>query len=402
MIASTRHSYKLLNTEKKQNLLSFIEEYSRVANIIVKEIWRALPEDLSLPLFQDYKKFNIETFLSARVLQCAANQATGIVKSCIEKQRRLMWVQKNKNSEIKDVKFSAPKEGFISPELNANCANIKLNNCKHFAGFVKLSSLGISKVFIPIDKTSQFSKWNNLGAKLSTFIKLFKYGFQLSWKLDRMPKPQGDKIVGVDQGYNTVVTFSDGQTTPNSDGHGHSLKSIIDKLSRKKKGSKSFARAQTHRKNFINWSINQLNFSNIKEVRLEKVINIRKNVRSSRKMSHWSNPEIRDKIIRQCELLEVPVVEQSCSFRSQRCSSCGSVRKANRNGKYYKCKHCGFVCDADKNAANNHKADLPDIPINLRGHKLNLGNGFFWKPEGLFNYDGSELIVPNSQVKIFQ
>lgn len=402
MIASTRHSYKLLNVEKKQNLLSFVEEYSRVANIMVKEIWNALPEDLSLPMFQDYKKFNIETFLSARVLQCAANQATGIIKSCIERQRRRIWVQKNKNSEIKDVKFSAPKEGLIFAELNANCVNIVLDNCKFFAGFVKLGSLGVDKILLPIDKTSQFSKWKNLGAKLSPFIKLFKHGFQLAWKLERTPKPQGDKIVGIDQGYNTVATFSDGQTTPDSDFHGYSLKSVIDKLARKKKGSKSFARAQTHRKNFINWSINQLDFSNMKEVRLEKVINIRKSVRSSRKMSHWSNPEIRDKIIRRCEMLEVPVVEQSCSYRSQRCSSCGSVRKANRKGKNYECKHCAFVCDADLNAANNHEVDLPDIPVNLRGRKLNLGNGFFWKLEGLFNYDGSELIVPDNQAKIFQ
>lgn len=402
MIASTRHSYKFLNFKKKQNLLYFIEEYSRVANIMVKKIWDTLPEDLTLPLFQDYKKFSIETFLSARVLQCAANQATGIIKSCIEKQRRRLWVQKNKNSEIKDIKFSAPKEGFIAAELNSNCVNIKLDNCEFFAGFIKLGSIGINKILLPIDKTSQFLKWENLGAKLSLFVKLFKHGFQLSWKLERSPKPQGDKIIGIDQGYNTVATLSDGQVTPNSDCHGHSLKSVIDKLSRKKKGSKSFKRAQTHRKNFINWSISQLDFSNIKEVRLERVINIRKGVKSSRKMNHWSNPEIRDKIIRQCEILEVPVVEQSCFYRSQRCSSCGSVRKANRKGKTYECKNCGFVCDADLNAANNHEVDLPDIPINLRGCKLNLGNGFFWKPEGLFNYDGSELIVPDSQAKIFQ
>jgi transposase len=87
------------------------------------------------------------------------------------------------------------------------------------------------------------------------------------------------------------------------DNHEHSLSSILDKLSRKKKGSKAFKRAQIHRKNFVHWSVNQINFEGVKEVRLEKVVNIRFGKKSSRKMSHWSNPEIRDKIKRKCEKL---------------------------------------------------------------------------------------------------
>jgi len=52
--------------------------------------------------------------------------------------------------------------------------------------------------------------------------------------------------------FKTVATLSDGQTTPDTDRHGHSLQSVIKKLSRKKKGSKVFKLAQTHRKNFVN------------------------------------------------------------------------------------------------------------------------------------------------------
>jgi len=75
------------------------------------------------------------------------------------------------------------------------------------------------------------------------------------------------------------------------------------------------------------------------------------------------------------------------------------VRKSNRCGKLYKCKGCGTHLDADLNGAKNHALDLPDLPVSLRHLKLNR-KGFFWKPDGLFNLDGSELRVPNSPKEI--
>lgn len=403
MIASTRHSYKSLNSRKSERLQEFIEEYSRVAGLIVESLWANLPDDLSVSKYQDYKSFSIQNKLSARAMQCAANQAAGIVKAAVEKQRRRLWVRDNRNPDVEDVKFCKPKINFIAPQLNANCLDFEIGESKAFAGFVKLASLGdFLKILAPIDITSQLRKWENAGANLSPSIKLFKKGFQLSWSLERSPVSQGAKVIGLDQGYKTVATLSDGQTTPEKDHHGHSLESVIGGLSRKKKGSKGFSKAQTHRKNFVNWSINQLNLSGLKELRLEKVVNIRHGKSCSRSMSHWSNPEIRDKILRRCEWLEVPVVEQSCVYRSQRCSCCGLVRKANRKGKIYECKGCGKVGDADLNAALNHEADLPPIPFGFRVLRKNLGSGLLWTPSGIFEVDGSELIVPDSQAKIFQ
>jgi len=114
-------------------------------------------------------------------------------------------------------------------------------------------------------------------------------------------------------------------------------------------------------------------------------------------MSHWCNPEIRDKLKSRCEELNVSVVEQSCAYRSQRCSSCGSVRKSNRKGKLYSCRNCGYECDADLNAARNHLGDLPSVPKGFLGRKLNLGDGFFWKESGFYTFDGAELVSPALQ-----
>jgi transposase len=89
------------------------------------------------------------------------------------------------------------------------------------------------------------------------------------------------KIIGVDPGLNSCLTLSDSQQT-GKDIHGHDLKSICEKLTRKQKGSKAFKRTQEHRTNYINWSINQLNLSEIKEIRYEKMSNFRYGKHTSR------------------------------------------------------------------------------------------------------------------------
>ena len=238
-------------------------------------------------------------------------------------------------------------------------------------------------------------KWLKNGKLLNSFSIGSQY-ISLRVDIKNTNKNEGTKIVGIDQGYKDVATLSDKQTTPKEDIHHHSLETIIGKLSRKKKGSDAFFKSQEHRKNFINWSINQLNFDGVKEVRLEKIWNIGYKNKTSRKLSHWTNTLIRDKIKRKCEELEVPVIEQDSSYRSQRCSCCGLVRKANRKGKVYKCKVCGYEADADYNASLNHAIDLPDIDWKFRSQRNNLGKGFYWKESGLFSFDGVELRVPLS------
>lgn len=402
MIGSTRHSYSKANSGKKQMLQAGIEEYSRVSLLVFNSIWDNGYKNFSiekgkleLPSFLDYKYFNIETTLNSRAFQCAVNQAGAIVRSTTEKQRRRFWVKESKEVELEKLEFSKPKINFIAPELSSLCVDFELRENSLGVGFVCINfGKNFGKVKIPINDSSQLRKWKEeRKSRLCNFIKLFKNRFQLSWDWKREPHEQGDKIVGVDQGFKDVLTLSDGQTTPKNCSHGHSLQSICESLARKEPGSKGFEKAQEHRKNFVNFSINQLNLSGLKELRLEKVVNIRSGRRSSRLMSHWSNPLIRDKIKRRCEELEVPVVEQSCAYRSQRCNACGNVRKANRKGKIYCCRNCGHECDSDLNAAKNHEVDLPAIPYRLFPRKMNLGDGFFWKPEGIFTFEGSEFIV---------
>ena len=172
---------------------------------------------------------------------------------------------------------------------------------------------------------------------------------------------------------------------------GHDLHSIMQKMSRQRKGSKAFRRSQEHRRNYINWSINQLDLTDVKQINLEKIWNIGYRNSRSRFLSHFTNTLIRDKIEDFATLHGVHVEGQSSTYRSQRCSCCGVVRKANRKGKLYECIHCGNMMDADLNAAKNHEIQLPEIPYTLRKMNLNRGKGFLWKSDGFFDLSGRSI-----------
>ena len=154
-------------------------------------------------------------------------------------------------------------------------------------------------------------------------------------------------------------------------------------------------RAKDHQKNYINWSINQLNFSNIKEIRLEKISNFRHKKNVGKFLNHFGEKLIREKLIDKAQQLGVLVVEQQSAYRSQRCSRCGYVDRRNRRGKLFSCKHCSFQANADSNASSNHEIDLPSSE-NIRFLVNKKSIKFFWKEEGFYDLQGKALTVPSA------
>jgi transposase len=304
---------------------------------------------------------------------------------------------RNLERKIEKQKITKPKSSTVCPELNSICCDFLRSDDLSFDGYVQLKSIGkeYGKIKIPIKFHRLSNKWRNKNAVLmSSFLFSDRY-INFRWDLET-PKLKTDGVtVGADQGIKDVLTFSDGIRTPKYDIHGYSLEEITRKLARKVKGSDAFDRAQIHRESFINWSINQLNLDDVKEIRLEEIVNIRYKKHTSRFLSHFSNPLIRDKVLKVGEERGVRVTEQASPYRSQRCH-CGWVQKSNRNGKIFKCKKCGYTEDSDVNAAQNHLIDLPTVPAFLFSQKLNQ-KGFYWNPNGFYNADGVELTVPLSQ-----
>ena len=423
MIRSSNHLIKWSNTGKKDRYESFLDEWRRVSKLYLDYFWEEGYEVGSLifdpeqdrwelPKYLDYNVCELETTLSGRALSSLVTQLRGVIDSAIIKHRKRLYVRDSLQAEGKPVakkllekieKYlpTKPDCSNLNPEVSSKCALFHEMEEGRFCGFLQLKSLGNfgGDIWIPIKDHKVSKKWRDeKGGELKGSFLLRDESVDLRWKVE-VEEKKGKTKVGADQGKNTIMTFSDGQTTPDCHCHEHTLDSIMDKMARKKKGSKAFKKASDHRENLINWSINQLNLTQIDSVRLESIWNITYKQKVSRKMSHWTNSLIRDKMSSCCEESGVRFSLQSSAYRSQRCSQCGLVLKSSRSGKTFACESCGLVIDADLNAAKNHEVELPDVPPWLRSKKLNK-IGFYWLESGFYERKGEEPGVPLRQNEV--
>ena len=414
MIRSTKHYLQDCNAGKKKIIKDFLSSYREAVQSYINFIWRNTFKNLDgtvcwdiandklyLPPYLDYKLVASEK-LSARALSAALEQAIGIVKGRVAIRRKTLYIISKKLEEGKSTEYWEKRlekqiltKPIIGDNLQAELSQKQIeirDGTNYFDLFVKLYSTGFDVIKIPVNRTRCDKRWIAAGGKRLAGILLGDNLIQLRYEVPEPPKKTG-KIVGGDTGYKTVLTLSDGTATPEKDSHGHSMVTICDKLAKKKWGSKAFKRAQDHRRNFVNWSINQLNWTDIGQVNLEHIYDMKRGKRTSRKMTAWCNPLIHSKITKVLEEAGVQLNLQSSPYRSRRCSACGIVRKENRKKKAYQCNKCGLEIDADLNAALNHEVDLPEIKISSRQFLSSL-KSFYWKDSGLYDEAGQELRVP--------
>ena len=366
MIRTSKLSTKLINKNKSTKLDSFIVEYKKVVQYYIDYLWNKLDDNYNCSKFISTKDYE-SIILSQRAIKCASTQACGIVKSNTEKARKLIWIIDKLKKENKDtfyfeqklinLKINKPEiKNNFNCELNSICCDLMKRNG---IWFLQLKSIGknFGKIRIPIKPHRQTLKWLKQGKILNSFLISNNY-VNLRFEIKNELKKEG-KIIGLDQGITSCITLSDGQISVD-DNHGWNLSKILSKLCKKKKGSKGFKRIQELRKNYINWSINQLNLSNIRQLNVEKLHDVRRNKKVDKFRSYWTYTLIMDKLKRYCEEQKVFVKEQCCVYRSQRCNVCGLVRKSQRKGKIYKCQ-CGYIGDSDLNASLNHEIELPEV-----------------------------------------
>ena len=389
MIKSTTSSIKFSNFGKLEQLHQFIDDYRRVVSKFVDLLWN----DETIPsLLPKETTSQVQTWLSARMIQCAGKQASGIVRGTqIKQKRRLFVINKLKKEKLwkkarklqriyDEVSVTKPNINEVCPELDSRFVTIDLDNNTIFDGWVRFGSIGNKiKLNIPFKKSKHFNKMLSNG-ELKTGIRLSKKQLTFMFDLPEVEKRESGEIVGIDIGQTTTISCSNGFVS-NKDSHGHDLASITDKMCRKRKGSKGFHRAESHRKNYINWSINQLNLDQVKEVKIENIRNMRKGRKTNRRLSHWTYTDIFCKLESKCEELGVQVTRISPTYTSKRCSVCGWTRRSNRKGKEFKCTSCGCTTDADLNASKNIAANLK--PISYKKRQLHdIRTGFYWHEVG--------------------
>lgn len=385
MIKSSRLSILLANVNRRNDIQTFITEYKRICQVFVDVLWTesAVPR-----LINKNTTDKVQTWLSSRAVQACAKQASGIVRGTKMKQskrkhkydefiKKGMFKKARKLKCFMDaVKISKPMLKTLQPELDSRFVKFCFNNETTFDCWIELQSLGNKmKILLPAKKTKHFNWLDSVG-KMKTGLRLSPESITIMFDMPEvLPKKEGT-TVGIDVGIKTVCSCSNGQCTK-QDRDGWNLDGIQQKLSRRKKGSNGFKRAQQHRDNHIGWCVNQLNLTGVKKVKIENIFKIRKNKKSSRYMSHWTYTTLFEKLLDYCYQQGVLVDKINPTYTSQRCSCCGWTRKSNRKGKAFKCGSCGYTVDSDLNASVNISLDLPEV---TKAERLLHKNrtGFYW------------------------
>lgn len=411
MILSSKIKITNQNTNKTDQLEILHVEYVRVLGLLIDSYWDYYNLDR-----YDYKKhglrkwsyyppiltLELDSILSARMTKCAKTQAIGMIKAVTSKLNKLFYVLKleqNKQVPDKDKIASLQKriqknrnltKPYISNktpmELNTIVFKKVDNKTKSFDSVYQLYSVWskdykkknnlTNKINLVVKSHRHNNKLAGLGKEMTSFL-VTPSGFNVRYDI-KTPKVKSGIVGAIDQGISYCITMVDEtgkiqQSVPCD--HKHTLKSILSKMKRKKKGSNNFSDCQDHRTNYVNWAINQLDLTGIKEIRLESLRDISRGRNVGRFLTSFPYVEIRTKLQKVCALSGVRLVEQSNMYRSQRCSSCGFVRKDNRKGDVFCCKGCGHTEQSDVNAAKNHLANIPEINSH---YPLSRTTGFYW------------------------
>jgi len=399
MIKSSKLSLKFSNTTKLKQLHEFYDEYHKVTLMFIDLIWGEPKLSAFLPK-EITSKITEKTWLSARAIQACGKQASGIVRGTKKKTEKRLFIynQMIKAGEFKKARklqaiitknpITKPTEIDVNPQLDARFININLDNKTSFDGWLIIGSIGKKiKIELPFKRTAHLNKLIDSGWKiLGGGVRLNRNSFCLILEREDVPPKNNGKTLGIDIGIKSVYSASNGQQA-HADKHGWDLALIQKKMNRRKKGSCGYLKTQQHRKNHINWILNNLNLDGINKIRLERIKNLRKGKRTNSFLSRWTYTEIFDKLKDKCNLSGVQIDYMSPTYTSQRCSNCGWTRKRNRCGIQFKCDVCGYAANADLNASINISLDLPAISREKRLRHENI-KGFYW------NVLDKEPIVP--------
>lgn len=414
MILTSKIKFIDQNKNKMDQLELLHSEYVKLLNYYIDELWNKLELDKfnfskkSLKQFKFYpdKEFNIqkpETILSGRIIKSVQTQVIGLVKSRTKQLNSKYFVLeklqkdklKNKQNIIKLQRVitrerNKLRKPYISQktQMELNSTNFKLvsNSTKTKDAVYQLASIWskdykklnnlTNKINFVVNFNRHRNKLSNIGKEMTSFL-INKDSFQIRYEINEPDiKIQGN-IAAIDQGITNCITLVDNQGNiqqPKQNKHNYDLKKIIKIMTKKKKGSHNFSDQQNHRTNYVNWCINQLDLTNIKELRVENLQDIGRGKRQIKLFKYFPYVEIRIKLERICKLNGVHLIWQSNKYRSQRCNSCGFVHKGNRTGDVFHCKSCSYTEQADINAAKNHLANITSIDLN----PLSRTTGFYW------------------------
>jgi len=224
------------------------------------------------------------------------------------------------------------------------------------------------------------------------------YYINIAIELPTPPTGKTPKVVGVDLGRREIATTSTGKAWS-----GEKLQNTRDRYSRVR-ANVSSKRTRSSRKllrrlcgrerRFQEWVNHKIGKELVSEAKLlgaalafEDLSNILKSLNQKprtkterRRTNNWAFYQLRMFTSYKAAIAGVPIVLVPAPYTSQTCSRCHHIHpergKSYRNGKRFKCGHCGLEDDADINAAKTiaslgvvfvNQPEIPGIACLLEG-----------------------------------
>lgn len=359
MIRLASLSLKFANKNKRSYINDFLDKYREAMRWFVDILWES--DNFKFVDHNTVKQCPVD--ISARAKQAAAKQALGIINGTIKKHKQRIYVR-NKLAAIGED-TTRLNELISKPPSKPEIKNIPANIDSRFLAwvtpsnsfdlFLKFADGKNKPIYIPLKKTKPFNKWFSRG-RLKTSCRISNGNIEVIFEVDKAENC-GSKMLAIDIGVRHIFSTSDREQI-NVCPHGHTLSSICKKLSRRKRGSKGFRRAERHRRNYMNWAIKQLNLSRYKDIVVEDIKYLRKGKRTSRELSHFTYREIFQELERVAEELNVSIIRVNPAYTSQKCCKCGHTEAKNRKDEKFKCMQCGHEDHADLNSPQNILASV--------------------------------------------
>ncbi len=210
----------------------------------------------------------------------------------------------------------------------------------------------------------------------ATFNKTKQGDYYINICIDLPANPTGKtpKVIGVDLGRRDIATTSTGKSWS-----GEQIQQVRDRYSKVRSNVQSkrtrnsrrlLRRLSGREQRFQKWLNHNISQQIVQEAKqsdaalaFEDLTNIRESLNQKprskterRRTNNWAFYQLRLFTQYKANIAGVQIVFVPPAYTSQTCSRCHHVHpvkgKSYRNGKVFKCGHCGFEHDADMNAAN--------------------------------------------------
>jgi len=210
-----------------------------------------------------------------------------------------------------------------------------------------------------------FESWKFKNGTICYNSKTKQFYAKLVFKTETPELIENNNVIGIDRGIYNIATLSTGEIINSKEVRKQQRKYLYNRKKLQAKGTpsakkklknlsgkeKRFGKDFNHciSKYIANLDCGTFALENLKNIRKQKIYNPKFN----KWLSSWTFYQFEQFLNYKAEALGKKIVHIDPRYTSQKCSSCGNIKKENRIKSKFKCLKCGYHNHSDINAAIN-------------------------------------------------